>query len=345
MNKETENANPFEGFISESAIDGVAVKPVADKAAPADAAASGDKSGGVPEGRAKADAAGDDKADKEADKGGDEGAEIGEETEELAEENGGDEAAKEPAKKPKKDVNTRIGELTRARRGAERRAADLERRLADLEAGKSAVKAELTDGKTGGKDKTSGPPKAADYMYGELDSQYIADLVTYQTDQRLAAHEAKQAETRRSEAAAKDAQKFTETTEAVYAKGAEKFEDFQEVVLDTAAAETWHLSKTLGDLVLASDLAPEMLYHLASNPKEANQIFAKSPAEQGAYFGRLEARLKAAAKPPAKEKEPKEPLAAPLKQPKGAGGKFSVSPDTDDFAAFEALGNKALQST
>jgi hypothetical protein len=87
----------------------------------------------------------------------------------------------------------------------------------------------------------------------------------------------------------------------------------------------------------------DILYHLASNPKEATQVHAKSPVEQAAYFGRLEAKFTApAAKPKPKESKAPKP---PANQAKGgSGGK--VAPDMNgatDFATFEAGARQALR--
>lgn len=183
-----------------------------------------------------------------------------------------------------------------------------------------------------------GRPNPADFTYGEVDGGYIVALAQWGADQRIAAAQAETARQRETEAASAANAALEAKKATVFEKAAAKFADFQEVVLDSIAEGEWPLSKTLGDLVLASPVAPDLLYHLATHQDEANKIFTKSPAEQGAYFGRLEAQL---TKPAAKAPEAKAPkIPAPITQPRGAGGKFETSPDTEDFAAFEALANR-----
>lgn len=328
--QETENANPFKDFVTDSFVDAVPETPTAPVGGEANAGA-GAESGSVPAAENAPTVSG-----AEAD-GGAEGEGTPPAEGEAPKEGEPPEGEKKPV--VKKTAAERSQEIQRRIANETRELRDLERRKAALQSELSDSKPPLTPQAKPAKPVDEGRPKPADYTYGELDGDYIADLATHVADKRIAAATAENIRLRDAETASR-AQAALETTKtAVFEKAAAKFADFQEVVLDSIAADEWNLSKTLGDLVLASPVAPELLYHLATHQDEANKVFKKSPAEQGAYFGRLEAQLtKPAAKAAPEAKAPKIP--APVTQPRGAGGKFETSPDTEDFSAFEAMANK-----
>ncbi len=253
-----------------------------------------------------------------------------------------DDAPDEKAKH-KKTAQQRISDLTRARRTAERerdaasdRAADLERRLAKLERG------ELTERREAPKKDDNAAPAPEDFEYGELDTRYIRALARYEARQELAADRETQKTAQEREAAAQKEQKLTAAKTALETAGTAKYDDFDEVVVQGAEDGDWPLSTTLGELVLGSKVGHDIAYHLASNPKEARQVFGKTPLEQAAYFGRLEARFTseqdASAKSEKKTEVAKTTKAPPpVRSARGAGGNQQVSPDTQDFKSFEAL--------
>jgi hypothetical protein len=81
-----------------------------------------------------------------------------------------------------------------------------------------------------------------------------------------------------------------------------------------------------------SDMGAEVAYHLASNPAEAQRIASLTPRAQAREIGRIEAMLSQPSKPKAKTvSDAPEPVASA----RGNNGRFTVNPDTDDFAAFE----------
>jgi hypothetical protein len=67
------------------------------------------------------------------------------------------------------------------------------------------------------------------------------------------------------------------------------------------------LAKDAAQLVVASDLGPQILYHLGRNPEKAARIARTSPIQQAAAIGRLEAELRAPVKPKALTKAPAPP--------------------------------------
>ena len=256
-------------------------------------------------------------------------------------------------------ANKRVGKAVAKQRAAERRESEalgrvqaLEARFAAFESGKP-----LANGKTDAltvkatpaiNDSTAPDPK--DYDYGELDSRYIAALARHETRKEIReSQQAKEAKTATDEQT-KSAGEFKAALATFGVKGDEKYDDFDEVVTQGAKDGVWALSATLGQLLLSSDVGIDIAYELASNPKEAERISALSLARQAAWFGKREAELSSEtdvdeAKKPAKVENltPAKPIVkvsqapTPIIRARGTGEKSSVSGDTTDFAAFEAL--------
>ncbi len=351
MSKENDNENPFEGFISHATHDGVVVaaEPPVVGAKPADGGGvGGDGAGGayvVPDkggdGSAPGEGAGEETegADREA------AAEAAETAAKAAE------AAKEAAEDAKlitvaeakkmaaRAAQGRVNEQTKKQRAAERERDEYKARAEAAERGATPQKhTALTQPAEAGKDAAKPDPNdTKKYPYGQLDDAYIADMTTYSVNKAWAAKEAEVQSARQAEAAASRKQEQLQRAKSVKDAGVSKYPDFEEVVLASPVI-TEELTQDIHDLLLESEVGADIAYHLASNPKEAREVYAKTPREQGAYFGRLEARFTAK---PAAEKQiekPKVPQApAPVQQPRGAGGKFTTAPDTSDFKAFEAL--------
>lgn len=322
-----EKENPFAEFNSVEFLDG---EPVAPKA-PSDVAVADATLAGDDEAHAQPESGENEPAketDKEADSESDETSASTEKDKENVTEEADKEPAKEPAK-PRRSAQDRIDQAVKRQREAERRASDLESRLSALERGE---KKELTPATEPAKDNKA--PKAEDYEFGQLDDAYIADKVSFETQKAIAAHEATQVESRQRDAAVREAQEFADNARSMYEKGVEKYEDFQDLI-DDVKADDWPLSETMARLLVKSDVGADIAYHLYKHPKEAKEVAGKAIMDQAAHFGRLEARFSAKAAPKSDIKPPK--LQAPVQQPRGAGGQFSVAPDTSDFSAFEAM--------
>lgn len=78
-------------------------------------------------------------------------------------------------------------------------------------------------------------------------------------------------------------------------KAREKYDDFEQVAYNPNLPITDVMAQT----IQASDIGPEMAYHLGANPKEAERISRLSPILQAKEIGKLEAKL--AADPPVKK--------------------------------------------
>lgn len=115
-----------------------------------------------------------------------------------------------------------------------------------------------------------------------------------------------------------EAQKAERTAQAFHEKVREKFPDLEERAEDVAHIQ---MPPGMGQAIAESDLGPEILNHLVSDPKELERISALSPSAAIREIGKLEARLEAKDPKPAPEKPPvvKKVSAAPEPIKPGGG--------------------------
>ena len=230
-------------------------------------------------------------------------------------------AEKTDPPKPKQTAQERIAEVTRLRREAERRAEAAEARLAELE--KPRTEEPVT------KTLASGEPDPTKYDYGEADPQYIKDLARHEARQEFA--QLKEQDRRTAQV-----QEVDRSWEASQDAARSKYADFDQKVWEGAHNGEWACTPVMLEAIKSTESGGEVAYHLASNPDEARRIAALNPLSQVRELGKLEARLAA---PPTKE-PPKGKSATDAPPPpegaaRGAGGKFTVPDETDDFRAFE----------
>jgi hypothetical protein len=258
----------------------------------------------------------------------------GEEPEEGEEEPVEDEA--EPPKK--KTFKERAADLTRLRRAAERRAEAAEAELATLRSGKEPTKKE----EPAKEEPKVAKPKPSDFTLGEFDGGYIEALAEWKANELFAKDKAERA---KEEATREQQRVVTENTskaKAIAEAGIKAYPDkdgtgeseFEAKVLSSPII-TKELTQTIHDLILTSTVGHKIAYHLATHPKEAREVFSKTPMAQAAFFGRLEERFTAKAVSKVQTRAPKVP--PPQTNARGAGGKFQTSPATTDFASFEAM--------
>lgn len=247
--------------------------------------------------------------------------------------------AEPDATKAKEEDPAKTVEKTPAVLEAEARANEAQRQ-ADYwreQAGKGAAPKE--EAKPAG--DTDAEPKAEDYEFGEADIKYIQDLTRYTARQEFNQQQAQreqQAEFSRLDA----------NYQANIAKATERLPDFDAKVTQTAAKGEWPCPPLIAMGIRDSDVGPDIAYHLAGNVVEAKRIAALDPYQQAREFGKLEGRFQGeaaarteAAKTPAPAKVSQTPT-PPASMARGAGGKFTVNADTDDFASFDKMADKIL---
>jgi len=253
-----------------------------------------------------------------------------------------------PAKPNKTPARERIDELTHQWRTEQRRAERLEQELQALRAPakpETPAAPQASDpAATPAQGEKKGPPSAADFQFGEFDPEFVRANARYEA--RLALQEI---EDEKQQAAAQVAQQtehqaIVEKFQTQRARGAEVYEDYEDKVVIGAEMGKWHLSADMAKLLVESEVGHDIAYHLASHPEEAARVYRQSPVEQARYFGRLEAKFSAEEPAaPAKAEQvptlraPKAPV--PVTPARGAGGKFQVTGDSDDFLAIERAHN------
>lgn len=354
--------NPFADFKSEKAFDGIAAESAP---APKDEP----KPGPNPEGTSTDPLAafsdqGEDGHDDLSDAvDGDDGDGDGEPDDELDADAGGDDSGEEDAgdedgdeaedddarRKPKVSAKKRIAALTKARRDAERRAEAVARELEEYKSGKRKPEAPAAPAKGG--DAEDSPeivardsegnvlpePDPKNYKYGEVDTKYLKDVVTYSNAFARAQVEHEQEQIRQTQAAEQRVQELRESWDTVVENGLSRYDDFEKKVLAAGERGDYDLTQSTFEMAASSEYGAEIMYHLASNPKTASKVAKMGERDQARYLGRLEAAIETSLKG-SKGKQRTAPRAAPppARSPRGKGGRFVNPAKSGNFADFEA---------
>lgn len=263
------------------------------------------------------------------------------EVDEVPEEDLEEDPTPEPT--PKKNrFQERIDELTTARREAERREAETRAKLDEI-----LSKLEPKEVKTEVKTSEDGPtPDDTDekgeplYPLGEFDKNYIRDLARHTIKQEAEAQKALDRE---------EAEKvtFEKAQEALHEAWTEKLSDAIESRYPDMLDKNQSLAETFKDLdpkygeflaatIMSMDYGVDVLYHLGSNPDEAQRIVNSGSDKALVALGRIEARY-ALQSEESKEKKLKVSAAPepPARLNRGTSVSKDVPDDTDDLDAFE----------
>lgn len=126
------------------------------------------------------------------------------------------------------------------------------------------------------------------------------------------------------------AKQHSQLTEAYYEReeqAREKYDDFEQIAYNSKLPVT----DVMADTIRASEIGPDILYYLGSNPKEATRIHNLAPNLQIKEIGKLEERL--SNNPPVKKVS-----SAPTPiTPVTAGGNGSSSYDTTDPRSIKTM--------
>ena len=107
-----------------------------------------------------------------------------------------------------------------------------------------------------------------------------------------------------------------------------KYDDFEQVAYNPNLPVTDYMAQA----IQASDIGPEVIYHLGSNPKEAQRIANLPPILQAKEIGRIEAKL--ASDPPTKRTSTAPAPLAPVTATRSSSGpRF----DTTDARAIKSM--------
>jgi len=216
-----------------------------------------------------------------------------------------DESEDAPAPKPKKSAQERINELTAKQREAERRAQAAEARLAELQ---SPASQPQTDGK----------PDPEQYPGGVYDPDYIDALTDWKVEQAV---EKRTKETAQRQTLQTKVKTFEERVSQTFPDGEP----------DGLAAfrELPTLPPALNEILLESEVGPQLADYYGSKPNELARLSAMPLSLQAREIAKVEMGLSA----------PKTKTATSAPEPaptlRGQNGQFKVAPDTPNFADFE----------
>lgn len=228
-------------------------------------------------------------------------------------------------------VQKRFDQLTYQRREAERKAAALEAKIAELEARITSPNTpEPTAQNTSPAAEAAPDPRK--YRYGEVDPDYVRDVVSYNVRATMAEEQSRQEQQRAQQAKEAAAREHVTSVQSFWVEAVNKARasssDVDEII-SAAQNDEFAFSPVMAEALVGSDHAVDVARHLKNNPLESQRIAQLSPLAQAAQIGRLEATF-------ASKKRTTNAPPPPRTQIRGQDGRFSVRGDTNDFAAFEA---------
>jgi hypothetical protein len=159
------------------------------------------------------------------------------------------------------------------------------------------------------------PPPAPDDFEN---AQAYAEALAEQKAQELLARR----EAAKQQAALLDSYKDREE------EARERYDDFEQVAYNPNLPVTDYMAQA----IQASDIGPEVIYHLGSNPKEAQRIANLPPILQAKEIGRIEAKL--VAEPPTKRTSTAPAPLAPVTATRSSSGPRY---DTTDPRAIKSM--------
>jgi hypothetical protein len=236
----------------------------------------------------------------------------------------------EPKEEPKQDEALKPEEKRPT--GYQRKLAAKDAELAEVRAEIARIKAEK---ESLPKDTSKGRPNYEEYeKAGKSNEQYFEDLADWKANQTIEA-KLTERETKAKEAEMRtEAQKRQREYQAKAAEFSKSATDFNEVT--EAYDGPWN--NTIAQALLESDMGPQVAYHLAKNPEEAEKLEGMNYAQVNRFFGRIEASLESQ-KPP-ETKVTKAP--PPLNVPRGTGQTSTLDPfNNHDMSAEQWRAYKA----
>lgn len=132
-------------------------------------------------------------------------------------------------------------------------------------------------------------------------AEYIDAAANFKAEQIIAEKEAK-----RQQSAVRDS--YEDREEAIR----EKYSDYETVALLDTDKGGPAISSTMAEVIMESEVGPEIAYYLGKNVEESKRIWAMKPSLQAAALGKIEAKLTtktpAPAKPASSAPEPIKPV-------------------------------------
>jgi len=243
------------------------------------------------------------------------------------------EAEPKPTQK-KSNLQKRFDRLTRRNYELEADLRARDERLARIEG-----RLDARDQDTSGKPKHIDPlarPDAANYKTWD---EYNEALIDWKSEQKFLA-KAKQAAAQEDKIAVDDA---VDAHTARVEEARRAIEDYDEVVTDSQLP----VSVAMRDAIVDSDLGPEIMYYLGSNPEEAESIFRLGPLKTIRAIGAIEAAIiEAGQKPAQKQRSGKQVTDAPKPITPVGGGKGPSTPKPvaeQSYREYRAMRNAQIK--
>jgi hypothetical protein len=153
----------------------------------------------------------------------------------------------------------------------------------------------LTEAKANPESKSEAkPPKRDDF---ETYEDYIEARADFRADQKVQkAIEAMKGETKTEKAKSERAnadKEFGKLVQTRIEAGRKEFADFDAAITEGIEDGLLDTSSAAYQVLIDSDMAHKLAYHLVKNPSEARRILGMSPAGQAREIGKLEDKLSA----------------------------------------------------
>lgn len=233
------------------------------------------------------------------------------------------EEAEEQAVKKKPWFQRRIDEVTKARRTAEDRADRLERMVDRLTQQRSQPEEPKPAQPPEPIQPTRPRPTREQFDFDE--DKYVEAVADWKYEQR----EAQVAQKARQQAQQQTVQTFQQEFETrkanIRKEGAEKYPDFNETI-DSVPGEIFN-EETAFIISMVTEQPPDVAYHLAKNPTEAERIAKLPPLVKAYELGKLQSSIS--------NRQPRTPKAPPPINP--VGGKEPARVKEDDLPIQEWL--------
>ena len=220
-------------------------------------------------------------------------------------------------KRPSGSARERIAELAKKRREAEKAAFDAEMKVIELER-------RLSEREVAVKEAPK-EPKPSDFTYGEVDPDYLDAVVEHKVALREQEIRAKAEQSTKEQTAAQAAAHYRDRLAEVMAAGKKRFKNFDEAINGT------NFEPDLARMVLDSEKAVDIAYHLSNNISDLRDMTKATGAERARMLGRLEGRYSAASAVKKKSSAPDAPGTRGSKPVKEADAKYGP----DDQDAFD----------
>ena len=252
------------------------------------------------------------------------------------------EAPPEPQSEPetgkkgeKKDVQTRINELTRARKEAEEFAEDeynaklrAERRVGELEAQLEALKS--SEPQQPSKVEVLKEPDPADFQDIGAFAKALTEYTRKFAEQQIA-------QAREEERNRVVMERQNELMKARVEAAKTEFEDFEEVI-ESADRVKLAVPAHVQAAIMESDYGPHIAYFLAKNPDDQARIFKLPAAKALLELGKIETSFEKSAKTdaaaPAKAKPTIETTRAPAPVSSIRGSEGNVATNSREAMSF-----------